>query len=241
MSAQSDGRRRSILLTRPRDRSEALARDLSASGWRVGVWPVIEIEFLMDAPPDLSGVQAVLFTSARGVEAAGPSAVGFPAFCVGPSTTRKALEAGYAARDAGGDVRALLALVKAAAAVDGGPLVHIRGEDAAGDLAGDLRAEGYEVREAIGYRARASDGPPADVAAALAAGRYDAAAFYSPRSAAIFAKLLRRDWREGLSEATAAAISDATAAALADVGFRRIVTASAPNGPAMRAAICSAG
>lgn len=231
-----------VLLTRPRDRSERLAKALEREGWRVFIWPVIEIEPLLREPPKLGDAAAVLFTSARGVEAAGAAASAPPpAFCVGAATAAAARAAGYGdVRSADGDAAALAALVKARARPEAGPLVHVRGEHSAGDVAEALEAEGFDVRSVVAYRAAASDGPPPEIVEALEAGVFDAAAFYSPRSGAIFAGLMRPEWRAALAATTAVAISAAAAAALSGAGFGRIVVAAAPNGDAMRAAICGA-
>lgn len=106
----------------------------------------------------------------------------------------------------------------------------------AADLAGALRAEGFEVREQIVYAARPAIAAPPEIASALAAGRVTALAFYSPRTAQVFAGLAE-PFRDGLAHATAVAISHAAAAPLQGAGFGALRIADRPDGAAMRAAL----
>jgi len=226
-----------ILLTRPRAESRTLATSLRAEGWRPLIWPALTIAPTGDMP-DLAGAQAVLFSSARAARAAPPAAI--PAFCVGDATARAARKAGFGdVRSASGDAAALAALVGEALSPAGGPLAFVRGAQVAADLAGMLRARGFDVRETIAYAATPAGPPPVGIAAAVAEGRVAAAAFYSPRTAGSFAAMARY-WGDGLRATTAVAISAATAASLAELCFARIAIAGEPSGAAMRAAIRAA-
>lgn len=237
---------RRVLLTRPRDRSEALAAELQAEGIAAAIWPLIRIEHSLDAAASaVVGAGGLIFTSARGVEAlaasGAPAPLHLPVYCVGPATARAAAALGFQAiRTGPGDAAALGALIAAEGAPGAGALVHVRGADAAGDLAGALTAGGVACREAIAYRAVAASAPPPEIAAALATGAFSAAAFFSPRTGTIFANHMRSEWRGAIRDMTAVAISGAASLPLAELGFRRIVVATAPTGPAMRAAICGA-
>jgi uroporphyrinogen-III synthase len=55
-----------VLVTRPREQSEELARLLAAAGYEAVVEPLIEIEPLGDDPVDVSGYDWVVLTSANG-------------------------------------------------------------------------------------------------------------------------------------------------------------------------------
>jgi uroporphyrinogen-III synthase len=225
-----------ILLTRPAAQAQPLAQALRAEGWAPIIWPLLRIEAVAQADP--AGAQAVVLTSANA--AAQTRAAAIPALCVGPATARAARAAGFAdVRSADGDAAALAALAAATLRPQDGPLAFPRGAEVAGDLAGALRAAGFAVVETVVYRAVPADAAPAEVDAALRGGRVAAAGFWSPRSAAAFAALAQ-PWRDGLHEATAAAISDAAAAPLAGIGFGRLLIAPSPDGDGMRAAIAAA-
>jgi uroporphyrinogen-III synthase len=98
-------------------------------------------------------------------------------------------------------------------------------------LAQSLRAAGFEIDEAILYRVEPL-ALSAEARAALKMGRIDAALFYSPRSAATFRDLARR---EGIdtSSLVGLCISHAAADALAPAPFRQIRIAAKPNQDAL--------
>lgn len=228
---------RRILLTRPRAQSEETARALAADGWEALIWPLTEIRPAC-APPDLGGAQAALFTSARGVEALAAPPPPIPALCVGPATAAAARTAGFfVVIDAAGDAADLAREAAARLDPEGGPVIHVRGANASGDLAGLLRRGGFTVEEAIVYQAAAA-GPPDDaVDQAVRAGEVGVAAFYSPRASRRFSEAAPARWRPALGAMTAVAISAAAVKPLASAGFSGIMIAARPDGAAMRAAI----
>jgi uroporphyrinogen-III synthase len=71
-----------------------------------------------------------------------------------------------------------------------GRLLHIAGSAAAGDLAGALRAHGFEVDRSVLYQARPVPALSAPATRALSAGEIDFVLLFSPRTAAIFARLV---------------------------------------------------
>lgn len=223
-----------ILLTRPRAQSEAFARSIAAEGWEALIWPVIEIVNLLDAPPDLSKVDQLVFTSARGVEAMAPfGGRDLPAFCVGPGTVAAARVAGFTEiHEAGGDAARLIDTLKAEAR---GRLLHVRGRDVAADIAGALRAAGLRAEELIAYAAEPGGAPDEGVMAAMAEKSIEIALFFSPRSARIFAQSAPENWRGLYPLMRAGAISAAAAAPLKGLGFCEIRVSSAPNAQEMRA------
>jgi uroporphyrinogen-III synthase len=187
---------------------------------------------------DLDGLQGLVFTSANGVEqfAALSAERRLPAYCVGDMTAAAARRAGLTARSADGDVMALAALVAAAHRPGAGSFLHLRGRHAAGDLIGRLAAAGVPARAAEIY----DQAPrPLDPAAAglLAAGRADVLAFFSPRTARLFAEAARAA-RWSLATVTAVSLGPAADAALdLDIGHRRI--APAPTRDGMLAALAA--
>jgi uroporphyrinogen-III synthase len=221
-----------VLVTRPVADAEPLVAALEARGHEALVEPLLIAEPLAGAEVDLSGVQALLFTSANGVRAfaALSEARALPVFAVGDATAEAAREAGFGApQSAEGMVEDLARLVAARLAPGAGPLFHGAARQVAGDLKGLLERRGFQVRRAILYEARASDALSQDARRAIGAG-LDAALFFSPRSAETFVRLVRA---AGLSAALtgcrAVCLSQAVAAKLGALSWRGVHVASRPG------------
>ncbi|MCM2562009.1 uroporphyrinogen-III synthase [Lutimaribacter sp. EGI FJ00015] len=220
-----------ILLTRPAEGSARFAEELRA---RLGEVPIVQSPVLRiigtGAQPDLSDDPVVLFTSRNGVTHCGVTPKrGQRALCVGDATAQMARAAGFDAVSASGDVEDLLRLVTHEAPKR--PLLHLRGEHSAGDLAARLRKAGLRVRETVVY----DQVPVALTDAARATLNDDAPVvvpLFSPRSAQAFAN--QGPWHAPLF---IAAISAAAAQAAPRPSFRLDVAAE-PTLPAMLAATC---
>jgi uroporphyrinogen-III synthase len=187
-------RRLRVLVTRPLGEAELFSVALAMRGHEAVLAPLMTIEPAPGAEVDLSGVQALLFTSANGVRAFAQvrRERDLPAFCVGNATADAARAAGFArVESAAGDVAALAGLVRQRLNPADGALVHAAGTVVAGDLAGALGAEGFDVRRVPLYRAAAAAALPDDAAGEIRAGRIDAATFFSPRTAETFARLAK--------------------------------------------------
>lgn len=172
-----------ILLTRPQQAAERFARLLRSRGVEadIEISPLFKIEpvaaVLPETPPE-----ALIFTSENGVSASVGLGVstGLPAFCVGDRTAKAARAAGFVAQSAGGTSHDLVALVLADPPQ--GSLWHLRGEEAAGDVSGQLRRHELDCLDIVVYRQK----PLAltDQAAALLGGdRHVIVPVFSPRSA----------------------------------------------------------
>jgi uroporphyrinogen-III synthase len=136
-----------LLMTRPMAASEAFVEMLQQAGvdLKVVMSPVLEIVSRdVTLPSDLAGV---VFTSKNGVAAV--AGQDLPCWCVGDSTAAAAKEAGWQAVSAGGDAEALYQRILADA--PRGPLLHVRGEHARGNLAERLSAVGIETRDVVAY------------------------------------------------------------------------------------------
>ena len=135
-----------LLLTRPAPQSQRFAQQLCAllGNVEIVVSPLMQTAFLHPVVPELP-FQAVIFTSETGVQAALTLKHRLPsrAFCVGNRTADAARAAGFAAASAEGEVEALAAMILASGIQ--GPLLHLRGADSAGDLAGVLTKRGLET------------------------------------------------------------------------------------------------
>src|SRR4051812_10637191 len=101
-----------ILVTRPQEDGEETTALLAQMGHQALLAPLLFTHFLECPAPDLSGVQAMLATSANGVRAftrLSPRR-DLPLFAVGPQTALVARDAGFAhVEDADGDVEDLAA------------------------------------------------------------------------------------------------------------------------------------
>ncbi len=229
------------LVTRPAEDSAALAEALRARGLEPLLDPMLRVEPTEGEMPSLDGVQAVLFTSSNGVRAFAQRSErrDVPVYAVGDTTANAARQAGFTdVTSAGGDSAALARLVGERLTPSDGALLHARGADAAGDLAGALGAAGFEVRAAELYRARPAERLSDETRRALAEGTLDAALFYSPRTAETFVALARA---AGLAEAvapvTAVALSQPVADALGALTWRDVAVADRPTQDALLAAL----
>lgn len=204
-----------ILVTRPAEQAAETASRLTALGHEVLIDPLLAIVPRPVGLPPLDHVAALLVTSVNGARAlaAATPRRDVATVAVGGRTAAELAAAGFAdVVEAGGDARAMLALVRQRFAPDGGRLLHVSGADVAADIAAELRPDGYDVVRAVLYEARAAGRLDPATVAALTAPRLDAALFFSPRTAALFARLSRR---EGVADAVAGVRACCLSAAVA--------------------------
>ncbi len=226
-----------LLITRPLEDAEPLAALLAERGIETALEPLMSI-IDSDAPdPDLSGVQAVLITSANGIRAFAWRVAGRDiAVCaVGDASARAARDLGFGdVTSASGDVEALAAMVKADRDPDAGALLHVAGTHVAGDLSGLLEAAGFEVPRAVLYEARAAGSLSAETRDAMEAGTLDGVLLFSPRTAGLFAELVTG---AGVSESCrnliAYCLSPAVAEKAQSLGWRDVVVATEPSQEAL--------
>jgi uroporphyrinogen-III synthase len=225
------------LVTRPREESEALAAALAARDIEALIEPLMEVHLLAPATLDLRGVQAILCTSANGVRALARASGerGRPLFAVGDATAAGARAAGFTAvESAGGDVTDLVHLVAARLRPEEGSLLHVTGNIVAGDLAGTLSARGFTVERNILYEARPAASLTPNVVGALRSGAIAFALFFSPRTAAVFARLAGdAGVADRCGKITALSISAAADAALAELPWLGRRVAERPNQAAL--------
>ena len=228
-----------LLVTRPEADAARTADTLRARGHAVLVAPVLRIE-VSDAELGPDPAAAVLFTSANAVRAVAAhpqrdSLRHLPVYAVGTRTAAAAQAAGFAEVTAGdGDVQALAGLIADGPRGTDGALLHLAGEERAGDLAGALAATGLSVRTVVLYRMVAADTFPPEVADALAGGSLDGVLHYSRRSAEIFLDCAGRGGR--LNAAVKLAhycLSAQIAAPLAAAGAATLHIASRPQEAAL--------
>ena len=226
-----------VLVTRPPEDAAPIVDDLAARGHTAMVSPMLRVRYLAEAAPDLTGVQALLFTSANGVRAFA-SASGerdLPALTVGNATAAAAAEAGFARREtAAGDADALVRLVAATRDPADGALFHAAGTVTTGDLAGKLESHGFAVRRETVYAAEPAGAFTPNATAALRARTLDAVLFFSPRTAKTFVTLAHAaDIADACRGMRAVCLSPAVANAAAGLTWRGVHTARRPERAAL--------
>ena len=236
-----------LLLTRPREDSVALAEVLARHGVDTLIEPMMTIRIDEGARLDLSGVQAILLTSANGARAlaaASPDrgARRLPVLAVGCATARAVRDAGFSSVSvADGDVDGLAALTAARLRPEGGRLVHVAGRVSTGDLAARLRNAGFAAERVPLYDAVATRGLTPPARRALEAQTLAGVALFSPRTARLFAKLVRESGLETTARAlTAFCLSQAVAVAVETLPWKRICVATTPRQEALVACVVSA-
>ena len=141
---------------------------------------------------------------------------------------------------AGGDVDALAALAAARLRPDAGRLVHVAGRVSTGDLVPRLSAAGFAARRVPLYEAIAARALSAPARRALEEQTLAGVALFSPRSARLFARLVRESGLEAAARAlTAFCLSQAVAAA-ATLSWRQVSVAAAPRQDALVACVTGA-
>jgi uroporphyrinogen-III synthase len=220
-----------ILLTRPIAEARSFAIALTDRfGTRIHpvLAPLMAVEHLAPSLPP-GPFAGVIFTSAAGVDAALHAGFDLPkdAWCVGRKTADRAAAAGFRARSADGDADALVAAILADPLQ--GRLLHLRGEEARGEVAERLISAGIETASLTIYRQRAQPLPAAG-AAVLAREGPVILPLFSPRSAVLFRAALPPEARATLwLVAMSAAVADEARA----ITHHALVTAPHPTAEAM--------
>ena len=214
-----------LLLTRPTEASDAVARRFADMPVEIVISPLIEIE-LREGIEVPEGTRGLVLTSVNGARAAG-ALKGPPmtAWCVGRATARAAEQAGYRAVSADGDATALVGLIQSQHAA--GPLAHIRGDHSRGDVAGRLRANGIVCHEVLAYVQHLR---PLTQGARTVLGESQSVIvpLYSPRTASAFAES-----GEFSAPIHIVALSDAVAEEARAANPSSMTVAARPTGAAM--------
>ena len=215
-----------LLLTRPEAASRRFLGACEAA--RGGPVPAVlspvmairPVEVWLEEPPT-----ALILTSENGAARAGDlNLAPREAWCVGPRTAAEARRMGFRAIEAGPDARSLLAALLDARPA--GPLLHLRGEHARGEVVRRLRAAGLDAREAVAYRQEAL-APSPEARVSLDGPDPLVAPLFSPRSAVLLA-----GW-EPRAPLDVVAMSPAVAEAARPLRPGRLCVASSPTGAAM--------
>lgn len=218
-----------FLLTRPLDSARRFAAQLRD---RLGDVPVVVSPLLRIEPvvptPDLTGVRGLIFTSQNALSAV-DDGQGRRCYVVGAATAAAARGRGFDPIAVEPDAETLFQRILADRPQ--GPLLHLRGRHARGNLAARLTEAGIETGQEVVYEQ--VETALTEEARALLNGELPVIVpLFSPRSAKIFARQ-----HPGAAPILIAAMSDAVVEALGELPVKRLERAETPDADAMIAAM----
>jgi uroporphyrinogen-III synthase len=187
-----------LLVTRPEPDALKLRAALEQRGHQATVEPLLRISFDDPDPIDLEGVQALVATSRNALRAlkshpALAEARGLPLFAVGEATANEARTLGFEMVVTGaGSAPELVVHIVSTVDPAAGLLLHLAEDTLAGDLRGALEAHGFRVVQATVYRMVAATAMSEDAVEQLAMGKIEGVILLSPRTAQIYATLMRK-------------------------------------------------
>jgi len=219
-----------VWITRAQPGAEATARRLKALGYTALVDPLLEIRDLTPTV-DLTGVAALAFTSANGVEAFAKLTPvrDLPVFAVGEATAQAARAAGFAqAFSADGDVEALAQLLAEARP---GLVLCVGAREPAADLPTLLASAAIPARSLAVYAAE--DRAPEPETVARLPMLY-AVLLHSPRAARALAAILETAAAPTLSAlCLSPSVAEPLAAALRNSALASVAFAPRPRESAL--------
>ena len=223
-----------MLVTRPEEQSGDTVRLLRELGHEPLLDPLLRIERLPPPAEIPVGTAALAVTSANAVPALAALPSDLPVFAVGQATARALSLAGRPPTAVAGGDGADLAQLLAGRLPAGSTVLHVAGRDVRPGLAEELAAAGLVYRRAVVYAAEPADRLAPGTQAALAADGLDAVLLFSPRTAALFASLVRAaGLAPHLAPTVAACLSEAVAAELTGLNFAAVRVAEARDQKAL--------
>lgn len=211
-------------------RSEPGASKTAAKILDLGYSPIILPAAVLSAtnnPINIESIQAFLITSSNAPRLANLTKECFeiPVYAVGDATQKAAIDRGFKeVISAGGDASTLAMLVADRLKAKNGALVHLRGNEVAGDVKGLLEACGFEVKTEIIYETIENPEFELNINNILK-NNQGAVLFHSPKGAQRFAKFadksLLKNWE-------ALAISNGVSDKINNL-FENIKISTSPN------------
>ena len=225
-----------LLVTRPEPDALKLRAALEEHGHEATVEPLLSVSYEDTGEIDLEGVQALIATSRNALRALRShrllgEARKLPLFAVGKATAAEARAMGFEMVLTGaGTVDQLEAHIVSVADPAAGLLLHLAGDTLAGHLKGELELQGFRVVQAVVYRMQPAKALSAETVEQLAMGEIDGVILMSPRTATIYAGLVRK---QGLTSVARGLIhfclSEAIARRLEPLGGVRTEIAEEPR------------
>jgi uroporphyrinogen-III synthase len=180
-----------LLVTRPVDDAQPLAEKLEGLGHEAVLVPLLQIVARDGVAIPTAPFQALCVSSANGLSAKADLANFHhtPFFAIGPQSAKEARRQGFDhVHDKGGNVEGLVRVMCKSLKPENGPILYLSGSETTGDLEGKLKAQGFAVERVIVY-----DAAPCPVEnMAVVLGSVDGVLLYSPRTAKIWAGLVKQ-------------------------------------------------
>lgn len=220
-----------IIITRTKPGAVKTALRAEKMGLIPIILPAAEV-IAKDFDVDIEGVQALLVTSSNAPQLANfdEHLLSIPIYAVGDATMEACITRGFTqVISAGGDASALAVLIADRLNPEDGKLMHLRGDDVAGDVGGLLRACGFEVLNAVCYATVANPEFIAKINPTMQENN-GYIMFHSPKGAERFNAAVKE---HNLQNWCAICISEAAAQPIIAAGFQEIRIASRPNEDAM--------
>jgi uroporphyrinogen-III synthase len=187
-----------LLVTRPEPDALKLQALLEDAGHEATVEPLLSVSFDHGDPIDLESVQALIATSRNALRALRSSpalaeARHLPLFAVGKATAADARTLGFETVITGAGTGAeLVGHIVSALDPAAGLLVHLAGDKLAGNLKDELEGHGFRVEQPVVYRMVAARAFSDDAIEQLAMGEIEGVILMSPRTATVYAGLVRK-------------------------------------------------
>jgi uroporphyrinogen-III synthase len=226
-----------LLVTRPSKDAKRQAKQLEELGHTALICPLLDIVYTKLTPLQLDGVQALIATSRnalRGLSQNGSfeAARKLPLYCVGEGTADFAQELGFPRIMTGqGHASDLVPLIIHSTKADAGALIYLTGEHLAFDLETPLKKAGFFIPRVICYEAQEiHPNRAAGLADVIRRGDLHGVILMSPRTAAIFARIIKRfDLGREARSITCYCYSDAIAKTLEEIDGLTIEAVSHPK------------
>lgn len=227
-----------VLVTRAEPDGQAFAELCRENGLVPILCPVMRIE-IEQASLDMADISVLAFTSANGVRAfaANSERRDMAVFAVGSVTAAAAKAAGFQeVHAADGDVQSLASHLASESELAKKGVLHIAGQNRAGDLVSLLGARGLRARRQTLYAAKPAPALTTAAASALSADDPLWVSLFSPRTAMLFLELVAGAGLRGhLKRRRAACLSNAVAEAAVRVDWTSIETAPERNAESLAA------
>ena len=225
-----------LLVTRPEPDALKLRAVLEDHDHEATVEPLLSVELDATQPIELDGVQAIIATSRNALRALKgrpqlAEARKLPLFTVGRATAAEARALGFETVVTGaGTAEQLIAHIVSVADPSAGFLLHLAGEAQARDLKGELELHGFRVVQTVVYGMRPAKALSEGAIEQLAMGEIDGVILMSPRSATVYASLMRKHGLASIARGLVHfCLSQAVANRLRPLGPVRIEIAGAPR------------
>ena len=188
-----------ILLTRPQQDAEPLAKKLQQQGYQPMILPMMEVEFLPEIALPVDNIDALIFTSANGVRALmhqlqyqpqyRQQILATPCYAVGAKTASTAKSYGFdKIAIAGGDANKLYQLIIDTNAHASQRFYHVAADNHPHALVERLKQAGLNATRQSFYKTLALQRLPADFTDIFP--QINAVMLFSVRTAEIFLELL---------------------------------------------------